>query len=298
MKLTIHNNLKQPAQVQHCERKAGLASLICSPFCTAPMRAFALFLFCTCSILAAAQAPSGYMGKRLTVGYELNTFGAWIRPNANDSIGISSFNTKKQFYIDWVTDRRTAFGVTYKHYRTTAHFTERDVEYIGSNSSGGSFSCFLRPQNNAPMFVNHYGLYGKFFYGSEIAPLGSYLLIGLERIRWRVAPNPTTFDHDPDPFQQGNCFDSNPVMNHEPRMHATMLNMAIGKQRVLFDHVVLSYGLQMGWVFGAIGEIDPFATTILEERYNEENYIKTVTRSRLFNHNFFNVQLGIGWLAY
>lgn len=249
------------------------------------------------SVAAQAQAPSGYMGKRLIVGAQLNTFGAWVMPNANNEIGITSFNTQKQFTLEWVTSRTASVGLTYRHYKTTAEFIETPVEYNVTNSWGGVNTCSITPNSNAPMWTNHYGIYTKFNTSKEIAPLGSYFLFGLERLRWRVQPDPDTFDHQF--VSLGNeCTETNPTMVHEPRMHGTMFTMAIGKQRIFFDRLVFNYGLQMSWVFGANTIIDPLSGIPFAERETETYYIEALSRSRLFSHNFINFSIGLGWLAY
>ena len=77
------------------------------------------------SIMTAdAQAP-GYLGKRFIVNYDIYTLPALRNYNENGEKGISAFNIRHVFSIDWVTSISQSVGLSFHYTKSQFDFTRK-----------------------------------------------------------------------------------------------------------------------------------------------------------------------------
>ena len=283
------------------------------------MKKALLYLFLIAAPAAAfAQAP-GYMGKKVTVIYNNYFSPALQYPNYKGNSGILSFNSRHSFGVDYVRARKRVIGFAVQTLRTRKEFEgngsgtyieEYQYSYTvapnGTKTETGKYptSVFVEPGGGDITIKNtNFSLYWKFFGKKYIAPWGNYHRIDLVLMKYKLKDNfiqGASYTVQDYYYYQatGNSEYKNrvvqlPVPASDSRSYSSfMFAYGIGKQRILFDNVIIDLGAQLGLMFGAAG-----ANNRIHYGTGSETF-KANMQKRINNASWFNINLGIGYLAY
>lgn len=206
---------------------------------------------------AMAIAQPGYRGKKISISYNILVSPALSSHNYNSNIGLTAFNSQNIFSVDYVVSRKKSIGLIYSYSRTA-------LQYFPEELGDESFD------DVAPIkiFTNGLGLRLRFYKGKpgSIAPLGKYNEIEFHLLKSRV--------HE--------------IVNEKDMFNTTkfLFIYGIGKQRVVFDRVLLEYGLRFGLVPGALLALG-----------SDQSSLEKRVGLRILGQQGINFKIGFGFLA-
>ncbi|MBD0255652.1 MAG: hypothetical protein ICV83_08020 [Cytophagales bacterium] len=214
-----------------------------------------VFLLCACG---AALAQPGYQGRKLSVQANLLFLPAFTNGTYHREPGLTSFNTTGEASVDYVLSKRTALGLSFRRARTS------NINDYGKDG--------LSP---VKVFSNAVGLQYRVYKrkSGNIAPLGKYFQWGAGLLLNQV--------RQPAPGGSTTAF----------RMYA--LRMGAGRNRILFDRLILSHGWEISHVLPASG-----GEGLLGATHYYKDDAQTMAQYRLWRHSILNFRVGLGFLAY
>lgn len=245
-----------------------------------------LFLFLINAFPAKAQVP-GYLGKKLTIAYNLYTFPAISYPTNDQKSGMIGLNTRHAIEADYVIGLHTTAGFSVQFASSGVAFDKgftlpiqlgNEIAYVsGSFDSYGKLNIF------------NPGIFFKFFSDDLLAPIGSYTRLDLF-----LSVNTITYEKEDFSYQLNNT--TNPLyLDMGPRVSKNTvpgIGLTFGKQWVVKDLVTFDFGVQ-----GALILV-PEVISGEENRLDKHSYhVVTPALVRSFYHQLLNVKLGIGLLA-
>ena len=237
--------------------------------------------------LSSLGQASGYMGKKAVFKYNLHFFSAFTNPNANGVFGATSFNTQHHFTGEYVLNRKNAIGASVRFYNTSTDF-DYPLEYTNTTDPFSNNTFLITPTEIAPISAVHIGLVWKGYF-KYLAPVGPYNQIEFGLSSATIDPPESMFTYDnTSSFQQDEykafALNASPYNN-------LYLAYKFGYQHILFDLLIVDYGLQLGCVFTGV-------ETLFDTQPTNENYFEFHTNKRITNHNLINVSLGIGCIPF
>jgi hypothetical protein len=256
------------------------------------MKKIIIILFILSSTVLNSRAQiSGYMGKRMLFMFDLHTRPSFSEPNVNGNNGITSLNTKQSLALEYVTGEHNSIGIAYSFYNTMFDFKEIQVSI--ADVAGFGNSTFI-PIGLGSMSVKNYSIYFKFFKGGNLAPLGTYLKLQFDYFAWDNTYNWKQNLGD-DPAQNASIQKWLDNSSYE----SYGINMTFGNQLIYFDHLVVNYALQFGYLFNGgrtaiFGDIDPSDSVYPAH----SDALKYASSARVFSHNLWSINLGIGYLLF
>lgn len=241
------------------------------------------------SSFIAAQTP-GYMGRHCMIGYSNNFFVSALGANTKSTeVGINSTHC---FNFEYVIKNRTNFCLSFQTLKTGL---EPDESYDYSNYGNAEYD----PKPYVPMQVRstNIALGFKFFRKGTFAPVGKYRKIEMMLLLSKL-------NYEKNSFTYYDYNSSSTIRTSLGKGEYNFSSFAIaytfGRQRVLFDRLVLDYGIQVavfpGIVLNTLGdglfELGSSTGNIME--YD----LQRSTSMRLFTHQLFNFHIGLGFLAF
>ncbi len=233
--------------------------------------------------LIASQAlgqASGYMGKKLLITGEVSFFNALFNPNHNMNKGLNkfSFNFRSTTDLDYVVARNATLGATFDVFYTGMDYDWNNPEF-DEPLIPGIDDLF----EHGRIFGYGYGLNYKIFRNPSkggIAPVGSYAKFDVMLLDVRVKP-----------FDKGNDV----THAYTDRFFTPAISITLGRQRVLWDFLILRSGIQVGFV--PMG-ISPYLQSLGNgiERGSQEQDLRANAEARLMTYYLFNVNFGVGFL--
>jgi len=225
------------------------------------------------------QAP-GYMGKKFLLTGEISFLNALFNPNHNMNHGLNrfSFNFRSTTDLDYVVARNGTVGATFDVFYTGMEYDwdTPDFDRLLVPGIGPGF-------DHARIFGYGYGINYKLYRNPDkagIAPVGSYAKFDVMLLDVRVRP----FDKQTDrPYP------------YADRFFTPALSVTFGRQRVLWDFLILRSGVQVGIV--PLG-IAPY----LQQRDNgiesgtQQQHVRAHAQARLMTYYLLNVNFGVGFL--
>ena len=261
-------------------------------------------LKCSCLLIALligsavqAQTP-GYMGKRFALSYGFYFSPAIVgatangqtmvgRDNSKSESGSFAFNTLHQLGIEYVLKNRVSVGFATTYYKTM---------YDNSYSLGYGNA----PTGNYDITGINYALYFKFYRKAALAPYGRYFMIG-------ATLNTTKSTYDPaymKPKMQSSIPFENDFGYTTQKYKMPDLVIGWGKNRILFDRVIIDYGinLQLLGTINALYGPESFDVDFINVGFMDgvtvSSYIHKTSRLRSREVNKFNVFLKVGVLLF
>ena len=237
------------------------------------------FIFLLLSKVCFGQA-SGYMGKKLLITGEASFFNALFNPNhtMNKGLNTFSFNIRATTDLDYVVARNATVGATFDVFVSGMEYDWNSPQHENLLISDANDRF-----NHARISGYGYGLNYKIFRNPSkggIAPIGSYAKFDLMLLDVRVRPidNETNFGHA-----------------YSNRFFTPAISITLGRQRILWDILVLRAGIQVGFV--PMG-ISPYLQGLGDgiERGTQEQDLRAHAEARLMTYYLLNVNFGVGFL--
>ena len=238
-----------------------------------------LFFICLYTNLAFCQVP-GYLGKRFIVSFTNSAIPAFDSPMASRyGPGICIANVLGAEYI---MSASRSIGLAAQYVRTG--FAYSKLDYYQND-------FFYKGDANAPGIVNNFGaaLSWKFYGKKRIAPLGNYFKMEALFTRYKVKYNSEEFYYRYYPNYNSYYVERKLEAGRGSiAFNGVGVAASIGKQRVFGDRLVLDFGVRSSLMIPFIYQFD---TEI-------ENRIRSTVGFRFFSHQFLNLKIGIGFLAF
>ena len=249
------------------------------------------------ALSATAQVP-GYMGKRFSIGYSNYFMLSGIGPTANASSasGNIGVNTTHCFNIEYTIKRRTNFCLSLQSSNTgmdPGTINVQSFDPITSNNNNYTYTYSEHPYKPMQLHSINVGLGFKFFQTGTLAPIGKYkkleLLLMFNHLTYRSSAF-TSFDSG---------VATNTIVGTGDYQFTTFaITYTIGRSRVLFDRIVLDYGIRFGVVpaeaISFVNSEGDFSSGSLDT----ETGFKYDVNTRLFRSQIFNFHIGLGFLAF
>jgi hypothetical protein len=223
---------------------------------------------------------SGYMGKRFLITGEASFFNAIFNPNHTMNKGLNkfSFNIRATADLDYVVARNATVGATFDAIVTGMNYdwnSDKHDELLISDTSDRF--------NHARISGYGYGLNYKIFRNPSkagIAPVGSYAKFDIMLLDVRIRP----FDNENDVAH-----------SYSNRFFTPAISITFGRQRILWDFLILRSGIQIGFV--PMG-ISPYLQSLGKgiERGTQEQDLRANAEARLMTYYLLNVNFGVGFL--
>lgn len=229
-----------------------------------------IVLFCIFISLTAYSQVPGYFGRRAVVSYAV-----WAHPNVNLLANSPSSN-------GIVLDRTHAFSLDYIVSHRASICFGFQFSRIGMNFPGEYYRNFIYTGSDKyPAYLHAKGASVglKFFARDKIAPLGRY-------IKWDALVMFNKLVYDPnDVYDQSENVRLTEV-DENVNSFGGGFALSFGRQRILFDRIVLDGGFRMAFVLCPVEYTSDYA---------REFYYVT---ERLVFNQLVNFRIGIGFLAF
>jgi hypothetical protein len=257
------------------------------------------------SVTSIAQVP-GYLGKRFSVGYSNYFFprSTLISPAFalvdEDKVSTEQvFNSTHCLDMDYVLTPWVSICVAGQFSKMgmvkqgSEFYVERigDVQYL--------------PSSKKDMQLNtiNLSLALKFFKERYMNPFGKY-----RKLEAMLMMNKIKVDEDgffsTTYTQNGMQLTPYAVTGDTYKFNSLILAYTIGRQRILFDKLVLDWGIRFGVNYSFIaGSVNPLETMVAERKsaYEEdtiERKLKEQAVTRTMGAQFVNAHLGLRFLAF
>ncbi|MCW3104173.1 MAG: hypothetical protein JWO09_2613 [Bacteroidetes bacterium] len=257
-------------------------------------RALAASALLLAPFLVSAQIP-GYLGKRLMVGYSNNFFLSTVDPTASSyDLGM---NTTHSLNVEYTIKNRTNICASFQMFRTGIAVNTGFIEYRTTSSGSTTVKTYTYyPIPDAPMVMKTkcLALGFKFFKRGSFAPLGKYRKLEAVLMFSNISYQPLTFR-----YIQGNKTGRASLGSGNYSYKEFAVTYTLGRQRILFDRLVVDYGVQFGFMpLGALSITD-YSGTVNITNYPGamESVLREESNMRLFRYELFNIHLGLGFLA-
>ncbi|MEA3495540.1 MAG: hypothetical protein U9R42_05830 [Bacteroidota bacterium] len=272
---------------------------------------FIIFISLFISVSAFSQyfekAP-GYQGKTVIANTNFSYSPALFAPNKNGVISGKAVNLRTSIGGEYIIDKKRGVGIQLSAFKTAFEFDypiEEMRHFTTTWSDDGYEPTRIRSDGLGYINAKSMGLYYKSYF-NHIAPLGAYFKIQVDWIFYKV-------NYDSNDILDKIIYDNGhnnrtyspeylPNYQLDKRYTAWSFNMKFGNQRILFDRIVLDYGIDFGTVLKGISGNSGWDSWIelgeLSEEITTDNYFDLVSKARLFDLYFIGLDFGIGFLAY
>jgi hypothetical protein len=265
---------------------------------------YIFFIFILTSCCLTAQVP-GYMGKRFSIGYSNYFMLSLLRPSANaHNAGISlGINTTHCLNLEYAIQRRVNFCFSLQRGKTGMdpgglNYSQKDIY------NGSTYTYFYGGNPYKPMQIRsiNIGFGAKVFQKGTLAPIGKYKKVEL---LWTV--NHLTYNNTAFTAYNGSIAQTATIGSGDYVYNNIALAFTMGRSTVLFDKIVLDYGVRFG-LFPS-SDLRSLAPDILDFRPGNfrssssryiyyEGYFRTDVNNRLFRSQLFNFHIGLSFLAF
>lgn len=258
-----------------------------------------LVIFLFLAGTAYCQSP-GYLGRKFSVNYDFYFINAMSNPNTGGNTGFFSFTTAHCIAPEYVVGRRVALGLSAR-YSQTGYFYKSDLEYDGPVALNSYYRNYTLQACNrkttggtlsGTMKVITAGFYPKLYLKGAIAPLGSYfkpeVVVNFTTVE-AASPKKVEDYLNHDHYYNSEKVPSPDIKNFSPYI-SLGVGMEFGESRILFNRLILDYGLRMGLTFGSF--------MMTNQALTESNYFEVVSGRRLFQASLLNLKVGVGLLAF
>ena len=279
------------------------------------MKRFLIILFFTKSLFLFSQT-SGFMGKKLVIGYGFNAspaiFGATknnetlIGTNFLGSTGTADsdalvFNSAHEINAELVISSKWMICTNVKTYITGFDNSVNldDNNYRSSINYNGSINGYYTIKG-----IN-FGVYAKYFGSRNVAPWGRYMFFGpvanfsqssydpkIMNIKGKINRNYYNGSYYVNQTKDTTFSDFGPKNQNFTRFD---IMLGWGRSRIISNKVVIDFGATMQAISLGMLLFD-LASPASGEYKTRSNYIEKTEKSRVRSFNRFNVFLKIGYL--
>jgi hypothetical protein len=256
-------------------------------------------LFFIISFPEADAQPPGYLGKRWIVSYDIFALPALRNFNENGERGITAFNTRHEFSVDWVIGLKQSVGMSLHLTKSQFKFSDRfDYTYYDSYWEEETSRSIKYGSIRGQLSAFAIGLHTHMYFNKLIAPLGAYFKPEILLINFSA-----TFDSAE--FKKNVLLFSNlksenyPVPANKSSYFTMAIGATLGTHYVFLERILINVGFQFGYLLGG-QTIDEYINThdLLSVDVDQDNLIPVSAKDRLFSQYFINVNAGLGILIY
>lgn len=270
---------------------------------------FFISLFLT-SLFAHAQS-SGFMGKRISVGYGINMSPALMGANSeNESIigstgsaetWVPAFNIIHEGFLDYTISSKWIMGFSVRYYKT-AYDNAMSLKQIYTNTYQTTAE---RPSGYYNINGLTYTLAFKFYGRHYVAPWGRYIMFG-------PALNTAKTEYSPTKMSVEGVIISNNLYGRDTsisdfgsktQMHKGFnIMMGYGRSRIIRNRITFDYGANIH-LFSLLSTLFDISSNgeeniLLNQEVYSTNYIRHTVKRRIRGVNRMNVFLKIGILLF
>lgn len=248
------------------------------------------FLFFLIVVINSNAQVAGYMGKRFSFGYENYFFIAFAGPTVHHSnrttptgFNLLGINNVHCLNFDYVIKNNKSICFSFQHFKTGLDYR------IHPHYDGAYYTGDLRKP--AVLISNNIGVGLKIFKRGYVAPVGRYLKIELLLLLYDIKYNNVQFKLS-DPYSSAEVYVSRGNGNYNFSNYS--ISFALGKQKILYNKIILDYGIRMALKPGI------FFTTWNDNdtRNSTKETFDFDAQYRILRQQFFNFKVGIGFLAF
>lgn len=252
-------------------------------------------LFVLIAFSGFAQKVPGYLGKRFSIGYAANCSPALLNPNANgDDIGL---NLTHELNLEFTIKRRTNLCLMYQFFNTGVGSPSVTVQGQDPYGYYAEYKYIYRGTKPFQLHTTCYGIGFKFFRKGTLAPVGKYGKLDLILYFSDLTYEKSNFVKN-DVYNGTRELDQS-VGSGEYNYKTFGLAYTLGSQRILFNCLVLDYGVRVAVLpAGALTFLAEREELISDTSSDYFSGCRRQTNYRLFGHQFLNVHIGLGFLAF
>lgn len=240
--------------------------------------AFTLLLI-SLTYAVSAQVP-GYQGKRFCVGYNASTFTVLDGGIGNFPFGLR-LSYKTELSANYVVSRKASIGLSYYFAKQNYYVQEAEIYNNG----------FFVPQTEyLPCSLQMYELHMQFFRKNFVAPAGLYHQIGVGIVKYNVAV-------DSDELVLDNAFGSGQtnytIQVPSDKFSGFKLSYHIGKTNPIGHNFYINTAVGVNFFQGGdiAYKVEKYSTT-------PSTYLYYALNKNIRKHNFAEIKIGFGWLAF
>jgi hypothetical protein len=274
------------------------------------------FYYLVISSFIIAQS-TGYMGKRLLLGYGFHTSPALMGSNANNKSMIGdggtaetaslAFNIIHEGFLEFAPSSHWMICFSARYYKTTydnhLHFKNYNSNY--SNSSYISYKS-TSPDGFYNIQGLTYTLYFKYFGSKYVAPWGRYVMFGPTLNTVKTTYDPAIMKTRGVYYNSsnyGNNSSDTLVSNFGPiEQHYKGVNfmLGFGRSRIIANRITIDYGMNVQFfsLFNTLFDLNDVGFFHRNETIDADNYIEKTVLSRVRGVNRVNVFLKVGILLF
>lgn len=259
------------------------------------MKKLYLLILSFTAVYTLQAQVSGYQGKRFSMGYS-TYLSPRLKIGSNEIGDTRKWNIVHCIDFDYAIKPRVSFcaGV---------QFSKMDLIKYGSEFEkydNGTYTRVLyTPTSKKDMETKgtNISLGFRFFRRGYLNPYGKY-----RKIEFILAMNEAVFDKRGFIKKPDYNLPSSIVSVSEQKYNSLVFAYTIGKQRILFNKLVLDYGVRVGLNLNYLFKIS-FIGQIMDELGDSESQeidsrIKTAINQRLLGAQFLNAHIGLRFLAF
>ncbi len=261
---------------------------------------YILALLIALPFMALSQKAPGYLGKKFTIEYNGFLFPSFYNPNSPDAEPIDadedlrqkgvSLNYQHKFMGQWSFSKRSSLVTSVGFVNT--NFLPGKYPY--GNFSGNSIMFEKYPDMSATSFDA-----GIRIFTQHYSPLGKFIefKLGFATVKTE------SFDYSViDAFGTGDTFN---YTVEGGSMTWPTIGMGFGTSRIIKDIIIISYGMDLSFYSGGLGNYIGLAGEALfsdfrdEGEGNTENNQEALLKmagARYALHSMVNLRIGIGIL--
>jgi hypothetical protein len=223
--------------------------------------------------LGLSKPNPGYLGKKLSIGYNFHMFPAFSQPN---DIQTKDFSWSLRHHISIENSFRKNASFIYD---VGFFSTYTDIEYNGFNNLENQAISALQINMGYKWYVDHF------------APLGNYLEFRSGFMFPRISD--VSLDNDPNTALNGTISGGTAVIFN--------FGFGYGVQRVLFDQVLVGMGLDINIGIPGLGRRGNVVSLDLGEGYDtnsksNQDSIMDYVKARVFEYNLISFKTSISYL--
>ena len=260
---------------------------------------FFIFYFLIASTLCHAQS-TGYMGKRLLLGYGFHTSPAFFGANKNNEtiIGTSgsaetgslAFNAIHEGYLEFAASSKWMICFSTRYYKTVYDNAMRFNDYNYSSSYSYNDN---QPRGYYNIRGLTYSLYFKYYGSRYVAPWGRYVMFGPVINTTKATYDPAIMNIRGTTYHYG--YSDTLFANFGPKSQnfsGVNLMLGFGRSRIIANRVTIDYGcnLQLFSVLsGFFDVISSDSDVFIDRKIGTTNYIESTVKRRVRGINRFNL---------
>lgn len=231
------------------------------------------------SLFSFSQKTTGYMGKRFVISYGGDFIPAGSA-TAKSATG-GGFNSSHSLNFEYTVRRTNNICLSFRYFKT-------GIVVPGLSE--------YKPKDKLPMQLSSYnlGVGYKCFFDGFYAPVGKYV-----KPEFLLLINDVRYQKDGFLYFTQTGYQYQLMGSGYQRLVNFGITYQVGFQRIFMDKIVLDGGLRIGLMFnGALQNIGGIAFDVSTYTTSLSGKISNEVNNRIMLHEFFNLHVGIGFLAF